>query len=104
MNQYGTNPTGPVGPIGLLVVTGTPVSGTVALANTNAGKIYQVSGNVTFTISSPPTGTFWLVQNTTASSVNVTFPTVINSSTTISLPAGRFVALVASATNNIVPF
>jgi hypothetical protein len=104
MNQYKNNPTGPAGELGLLVVTGSPVSGTVALTSANAGKIYQVSGSTTFTISSPSTGTFWIVQNTTASSVNITYPTVINGSTTSSVPAGNFVSLVASATNNIVPF
>jgi hypothetical protein len=103
MNQYKTNPPGPVGPIGLLVVTGTYASGTVALTNVSAGTIYQVTGAVTFTISSPSDGTFWMVQNTSQSSVTVTYP-ITGSTATVAIPAGKFTTLIASSTTNIVVY
>lgn len=104
MNQYKTNPPGPVGPIGLLVVTGSYSSGTVTLTNATAGTIYQVTGSLTIANSSPTTGAFWIIQNTSASSVTITYPTTIGVSSTVSIPAGNFVAFYASSGTNFVPF
>jgi hypothetical protein len=103
MNQYKTNPPGPVGPIGVLVVTGTYASGTVALTNASAGTIYQVTGAVTFTISSPGTGTFWMIQNTSGSSVTVTYP-ITGATTSVAIPAGKFTTLIATSSTNLITY
>jgi hypothetical protein len=104
MNIYGTNPLGPVGKIGQLVVTGTYSTGTVSLTNASAGTIYNLTSDVTLTISSPTVGTFWMVKNTSSSSISMSYPISGGLFTTISLAAGKMVSLVASASDNIVVF
>jgi hypothetical protein len=104
MNIYGTNPRGPVGKIGQLVVTGTYSTGTFSLTNASAGTIYNITGDVTLTISSPVVGTFWMVRNTSSSSISMSYPIGLSSFTTISLAAGNMVSLVASAPDIIVVF
>lgn len=104
MNSYGTNPPGPVGKIGQLVVTGTFSTGTNSLTNASAGTIYNLTGDVTLTISSPSVGTFWMVRNTSGSSISLSYPISGGTFTSISLAAGKMVSLVASASDNIVLF
>jgi len=101
VNAYGNNPTGPVGSVGNLIIASSSASGSITLSASTAGKIYQVTADVTLSGQGTTVGRFWIFQNISAGTRTITISSPSNSKTFI---PGQLVTAVVSDSSGTIAF
>ena len=92
VNIYGNNPTGAAGPIGNLVIASSSASGSITLSASTAGKIYQLTGDVTLTGQGTTVGRFWIFQTISG----------VDRQITVSSPSNAFVLIYGKGITAVV--